>query len=129
MGPVKYLPLTTGEQGAGAGEPAGGGSLVQPAGSRGGGKADHPGLFISDRRSGTHQLHQLCRSGSCRAQQPALSLIADRLSLCPFISADYLASRCQASLDSMERLQSAREAFLADNTGEKLKVLTAFCWG
>ncbi|XP_030600338.1 huntingtin-interacting protein 1 isoform X2 [Archocentrus centrarchus] len=32
-------------------------------------------------------------------------------------SADYLASRCQASLDCMERLNSTRVAFLADNTG------------
>lgn len=54
--------LSTGEQGAGAGESAGGGPLVQSAGSRGGGREDHPGLTGSDRRPGTHQLHQLCRS-------------------------------------------------------------------
>ncbi|XP_075956675.1 huntingtin-interacting protein 1 [Anarhichas minor] len=43
-----------------------------------------------------------------------------------FISADYLASRCQASLDCMDRLHSAREAFLADNTGvsELVRVVT-----
>lgn len=33
-------------------------------------------------------------------------------------SADYLVSRCQASLDCMDRLHSARESLLADNTGE-----------
>ena len=41
------------------------------------------------------------------------------------ISADYLASRCQASLDCMNRLHDAREAFLADNTGETQKHLSA----
>ncbi|XP_071061308.1 huntingtin-interacting protein 1 isoform X2 [Pseudochaenichthys georgianus] len=41
-------------------------------------------------------------------------------------SADYLASRCQASLVCMDRLHSAREAFLADNTGvsELVRVVT-----
>ncbi|KAK0135121.1 Huntingtin-interacting protein 1 [Merluccius polli] len=32
-------------------------------------------------------------------------------------SADYLASRCQSSLDCVDRLHSARESFLADNAG------------
>ncbi|CAL8346218.1 unnamed protein product [Arctogadus glacialis] len=32
-------------------------------------------------------------------------------------SADYLVSRCQASLDCIDRLNSARESFLADSTG------------
>ncbi|KAJ3590711.1 hypothetical protein NHX12_008660, partial [Muraenolepis orangiensis] len=32
-------------------------------------------------------------------------------------SADYLASRCQSSLDCIDRLHSARDSFLADNTG------------
>ncbi|TKS81178.1 Huntingtin-interacting protein 1 [Collichthys lucidus] len=41
-------------------------------------------------------------------------------------SADYLASRCQASLDCMDRLHPTREAFLADNTGvsELMRVVT-----
>uniref|UniRef100_A0A3B3U5P3 Huntingtin-interacting protein 1-related protein n=1 Tax=Poecilia latipinna TaxID=48699 RepID=A0A3B3U5P3_9TELE len=41
-------------------------------------------------------------------------------------SSAYLVSRCQASLDSVERLQSAREAFLADNTAvlELVRVVT-----
>uniref|UniRef100_A0A3P8TRA4 Huntingtin-interacting protein 1 n=1 Tax=Amphiprion percula TaxID=161767 RepID=A0A3P8TRA4_AMPPE len=41
-------------------------------------------------------------------------------------SADYLASRCQASLDCVGRLHSARDAFLADNTGvsELVRVVT-----
>nr|XP_043887661.1 huntingtin-interacting protein 1 isoform X1 [Solea senegalensis] len=41
-------------------------------------------------------------------------------------SADYLASRCQASLDCMDRLHSAREAFMTDSTGvcELLRVVT-----
>ncbi|KAF7665574.1 hypothetical protein LDENG_00138330 [Lucifuga dentata] len=41
-------------------------------------------------------------------------------------SADYLASRCQASLDCIDRLHSAREAFLADDTGvsELVRVVT-----
>uniref|UniRef100_A0A8C2XG07 Huntingtin-interacting protein 1-related protein n=1 Tax=Cyclopterus lumpus TaxID=8103 RepID=A0A8C2XG07_CYCLU len=38
-------------------------------------------------------------------------------------SADYLASRCQASLTCMDRLHSAKEAFLADNTGESVSEL------
>ncbi len=50
---------SAGEQGAGVGEPAGSSSLVQPAGSCGGGREDHPGLAGSDRRPGAHQLHQL----------------------------------------------------------------------
>ncbi|XP_056139116.1 huntingtin-interacting protein 1 isoform X2 [Lampris incognitus] len=43
-------------------------------------------------------------------------------------SAEYLASRCQASLDCMDRLQSTREAFLADNTGvsELMRAVTQF---
>lgn len=56
--------LSTGEQGAGVREPAGSGSLGQPAGRRGGGGEDHPGQSGSDRRPGAHQLHQLGRSES-----------------------------------------------------------------
>lgn len=33
-------------------------------------------------------------------------------------SADYLASRCQASLDCMERLRVAREGYCADDSSE-----------
>lgn len=42
-----------------------------------------------------------------------------------FISADYLASRCQAALDCMGRLHSATEAFLADDTGERSFVIAS----
>ncbi|XP_036980177.1 huntingtin-interacting protein 1 isoform X1 [Acanthopagrus latus] len=49
--------------------------------------------------------------------QDSLAQIDDPAHISCTSSADYLASRCQASLDCMERLQSAREAFLADNTG------------
>lgn len=131
----KRVPLfpSTGEQGAGAGEPAGSGALVQSAGSRGGGGEDHPGLAGSDRRPGTHQLHQLRRSEtdalvwplslgvgmliSAACSEVSLSVYVSSL----FISADYLASRCQASLDCMDRLHSTREAFLTDNTGETIQ--------
>lgn len=130
--PVRLFP-STGEQGAGAGEPAGSGSLVQSAGSCGGGGEDHPGLAGSDRRPCAHQLHQLRRSET-DALVWLLSLGVGMLfsaacsEICPsvyvsslFISADYLASRCQASLDCMDRLHSTREAFLADNTGETIQ--------
>lgn len=40
-----------------------------------------------------------------------------------FVPADYLASRCQASLDCMDRLPSAIETFLADNTGSNTSVV------
>lgn len=59
-----HVRLSTGEQGAGVREPAGSGSLGQPAGRRGGGGEDHPGQSGSDRRPGAHQLHQLGRSES-----------------------------------------------------------------
>lgn len=49
--------------------------------------------------------------------QDSLAQIDDPTHISCTSSADYLASRCQASLDCMERLQSTREAFLADNTG------------
>lgn len=130
---VRLFP-STGEQGAGAGEPAGSGALVQSAGSRGGGGEDHPGLAGSDRRPGTHQLHQLRRSET-GALVWLLSLGVGMLigaacgEVCPsvcvsslFISADYLASRCQASLDCMDRLHSTREAFLTDSTGETIQI-------
>ncbi|XP_027901262.1 huntingtin-interacting protein 1 isoform X1 [Xiphophorus couchianus] len=61
-----------------------------------------------------------------RIIQDSLCQIDDPAHISCTSSADYLASRCQASLDSMERLQSAREAFLADNTAvlELVRVVT-----
>ncbi|XP_068440752.1 huntingtin-interacting protein 1 isoform X2 [Clinocottus analis] len=58
--------------------------------------------------------------------QDSLTQIEDPAHISCTSSADYLASRCQASLDCMDRLQSAREAFLADNTGvsELVRVVT-----
>ncbi|XP_008280851.1 huntingtin-interacting protein 1 [Stegastes partitus] len=49
--------------------------------------------------------------------QDSLAQIDDPAHISCTSSADYLASRCQASLDCVERLHSARDAFLADNTG------------
>lgn len=49
--------------------------------------------------------------------QDSLAQIDDPAHISCTSSADYLASRCQASLDCMERLNSTRVAFLADNTG------------
>lgn len=49
--------------------------------------------------------------------QDSLAQIDDPVHISCTSSADYLASRCQASLDCMERLNSTRVAFLADNTG------------
>ncbi|XP_032401004.1 huntingtin-interacting protein 1 isoform X3 [Xiphophorus hellerii] len=61
-----------------------------------------------------------------RIIQDSLSQIDDPAHISCTSSADYLASRCQASLNSMERLQSASEAFLADNTAvlELVRVVT-----
>ncbi|GLD57176.1 huntingtin-interacting protein 1 isoform X1, partial [Lates japonicus] len=58
--------------------------------------------------------------------QDSLAQIDDPAHISCTSSADYLASRCQASLDCMDRLHSAREAFVADNTGvfELLRVVT-----
>ncbi|KAI3354379.1 hypothetical protein L3Q82_018904 [Scortum barcoo] len=58
--------------------------------------------------------------------QDSLAQIDDPAHISCTSSADYLASRCQASLDSMDRLHSAREAFVADNTavGELVRVVT-----
>ncbi|XP_040901866.1 huntingtin-interacting protein 1 isoform X1 [Toxotes jaculatrix] len=58
--------------------------------------------------------------------QDSLAQIDDPAHISCTSSADYLASRCQASLDCMDRLNSAREAFIADNTGvfELLRVVT-----
>uniref|UniRef100_A0A667YH10 Huntingtin interacting protein 1 n=1 Tax=Myripristis murdjan TaxID=586833 RepID=A0A667YH10_9TELE len=52
-----------------------------------------------------------------RIIQDSLAQIDDPAHISCTSSADYLASRCQASLDSMDRLHSAREAFLSDSTG------------
>ncbi|KAM3875356.1 huntingtin-interacting protein 1 [Diretmus argenteus] len=52
-----------------------------------------------------------------RIVQDSLAQIDDPAHISCTSSADYLASRCQASLDCMDRLHSARETFLADNTG------------
>ncbi|KAM4565876.1 huntingtin-interacting protein 1 isoform 1-T1 [Odontesthes bonariensis] len=49
--------------------------------------------------------------------QDSLVQIDDPAHISCTSSADYLASRCQASLDCMNRLHDARQAFLADNTG------------
>ncbi|XP_034024064.1 huntingtin-interacting protein 1 isoform X2 [Thalassophryne amazonica] len=61
-----------------------------------------------------------------RIIKDSLNLIDDPAHISCTSSADYLASRCQASLDCMDRLHSATEAFLADNTGvpELVRVVT-----
>ncbi|KAG7226057.1 hypothetical protein INR49_018667, partial [Caranx melampygus] len=51
-----------------------------------------------------------------RIIQDSLAQIDDPAHISCTSSADYLASRCQASLDCVNRLQSAREAYVADNT-------------
>ncbi|XP_031149136.1 huntingtin-interacting protein 1 isoform X3 [Sander lucioperca] len=58
--------------------------------------------------------------------QDSLAQIDDPVHISCTSSADYLASRCQASLDCIDRLHSARQAFLADNTGvsELVRVVT-----
>lgn len=66
--------------------------------------------------------HISCTSSA--GQTLRIELRAGTLLISPFnvclcyFSADYLASRCQASLDCMQRLQCARNNFLTDNTGE-----------
>uniref|UniRef100_A0A8C4E1Y2 Huntingtin-interacting protein 1-related protein n=1 Tax=Dicentrarchus labrax TaxID=13489 RepID=A0A8C4E1Y2_DICLA len=57
--------------------------------------------------------------------QDSLAQIDDPAHISCTSSADYLASRCQASLDCMDRLTSTRETFLADNTGERVQ--SNFC--
>uniref|UniRef100_A0A3B4VEL3 Huntingtin-interacting protein 1 n=1 Tax=Seriola dumerili TaxID=41447 RepID=A0A3B4VEL3_SERDU len=61
-----------------------------------------------------------------RIIQDSLAQIDDPAHISCTSSADYLASRCQASLDCVDRLHSAREAFIADNTGvsDLLRVVT-----
>ncbi|XP_055369792.1 huntingtin-interacting protein 1 isoform X2 [Betta splendens] len=48
--------------------------------------------------------------------QDSLAQIDDPAHISCTSSADFLASRCQASLDCMDRLQSARQAFVANST-------------
>eukprot|EP00064_Thunnus_orientalis_P008072 superscaffoldBa00000939_g8094 len=61
-----------------------------------------------------------------RIIQDSLVQIDDPAHISCTSSADYLASRCKASLDCMDRLHSAREAFVADSTGvsELVRVVT-----
>ncbi|XP_019741502.1 huntingtin-interacting protein 1 isoform X1 [Hippocampus comes] len=58
--------------------------------------------------------------------QDSLAQIDDPAHVTCTSSADYLASRCQASLDCVVQLHPARDAFLADDTGvsQLLKVVT-----
>ncbi|XP_015258157.1 PREDICTED: huntingtin-interacting protein 1 [Cyprinodon variegatus] len=58
--------------------------------------------------------------------QDSLAQIDDPAHISCTSSADYLASRCRASLESMDNLQRAREAFLTDNTAvlELVRVVT-----
>ncbi|KAM9733802.1 huntingtin-interacting protein 1 [Menidia menidia] len=49
--------------------------------------------------------------------QDSLVRIDDPAHISCTSSADYLASRCQASLDCLDRVHCARETFLSDNTG------------
>ncbi|XP_064830634.1 huntingtin-interacting protein 1-like isoform X3 [Oncorhynchus masou masou] len=57
-----------------------------------------------------------------RIVQDSLAQLDDPAHISCTSSADYLASRCQASLDCMDRLHSARDGYLADNTGQKVAV-------
>lgn len=56
------------------------------------------------------------KTRSCSLVEAFSSLWCHHVCLGPL--ADYLASRCQASLDAMEQLHKSREAFMADNSGE-----------
>ncbi|KAK2847081.1 hypothetical protein Q5P01_010080 [Channa striata] len=58
--------------------------------------------------------------------QDSLAQIDDPAHISCTSSADYLASRCQATLDCMDRLSSSIEAFIADSTGvsELVRVVT-----
>ncbi|XP_030632197.1 huntingtin-interacting protein 1 [Chanos chanos] len=51
-----------------------------------------------------------------RIIQDSLSLMDEPAHISCTSSADYLLSRCQAALDSVDRLQSARDGFVSDNT-------------
>uniref|UniRef100_A0A6Q2WZD6 Huntingtin interacting protein 1 n=1 Tax=Esox lucius TaxID=8010 RepID=A0A6Q2WZD6_ESOLU len=58
----------------------------------------------------------------------SLALLDDPAHISCTSSADYLASRCQASLDCLDRLHSARNAYLSDNSGlsELVRAVTQF---
>ncbi|KAJ7995198.1 hypothetical protein DPEC_G00242060 [Dallia pectoralis] len=58
----------------------------------------------------------------------SLSLIDDPAHISCTSSADYLVSRCQASLDCTERLHSARDGYLTDDSGlsELVRAVTQF---
>ncbi|KAF0030574.1 hypothetical protein F2P81_017305 [Scophthalmus maximus] len=56
--------------------------------------------------------------------QDSLARIDDPAHISCTSSADYLASRCQASLDCIDRLHSAGDAFIADNTALSESVKT-----
>uniref|UniRef100_A0A7N6AIC3 Huntingtin-interacting protein 1-related protein n=1 Tax=Anabas testudineus TaxID=64144 RepID=A0A7N6AIC3_ANATE len=56
--------------------------------------------------------------------QDSLAQIDDPAHISCTSSADYLASRCQASLDCLDRLHSARGAFVANSTGERTQLVT-----
>uniref|UniRef100_A0A8C1M3H0 Huntingtin-interacting protein 1-related protein n=1 Tax=Cyprinus carpio TaxID=7962 RepID=A0A8C1M3H0_CYPCA len=53
-----------------------------------------------------------------RIVQDCLNQLEDPAHISCTSSADYLVSRCQVALDCVERLQSARDGFVSDNTGE-----------
>uniref|UniRef100_A0A3P8YRC0 I/LWEQ domain-containing protein n=1 Tax=Esox lucius TaxID=8010 RepID=A0A3P8YRC0_ESOLU len=55
----------------------------------------------------------------------SLALLDDPAHISCTSSADYLASRCQASLDCLDRLHSARNAYLSDNS-ELVRAVTQF---
>ncbi|XP_029373397.1 huntingtin-interacting protein 1 isoform X2 [Echeneis naucrates] len=64
-----------------------------------------------------------------RIIQDSLAQIDDPAHISCTSSADYLASRCQASLDCVDRLQSSTEAFITDSTGvpELIRAVTQCC--
>uniref|UniRef100_A0A3P8WTL0 Huntingtin-interacting protein 1-related protein n=1 Tax=Cynoglossus semilaevis TaxID=244447 RepID=A0A3P8WTL0_CYNSE len=63
-----------------------------------------------------------------RIIRDSLAQIDDPAHISCTSSADYLASRCRASLDCLDRLQSAKEAFVKDgaDVSELLRVLTQY---
>uniref|UniRef100_A0A7N6BXB6 Huntingtin-interacting protein 1-related protein n=1 Tax=Anabas testudineus TaxID=64144 RepID=A0A7N6BXB6_ANATE len=56
--------------------------------------------------------------------QDSLAQIDDPAHISCTSSADYLASRCQASLDCLDRLHSARGAFVANTVSDLVRVVT-----
>lgn len=66
-------------------------------------------------------VHISCTSSAGKTRSCSLMDAFSSFVLSPCLSgtpADYLASRCQASLDAVEQLRKSREAFAADNSGE-----------